>query len=89
MTNYDDIHFVSFKKKQHLRIKSQIGSFICNNRAGGEEANNLLKEMNFNLSFPWNYDPFGIISETRLKHKTYPYAHVPNPEVEKFMNQTN
>jgi hypothetical protein len=72
MINSDDIHFVSFKKKKQLMIKSQIGSFICYNRVAGEEANKLLKEMNFNLSFPWNYDPFGIRSETRLKHKTSP-----------------
>jgi hypothetical protein len=31
MINSDDIHFVAFKKKQQLRIKGQIGSFICNN----------------------------------------------------------
>jgi hypothetical protein len=46
MINSDDIHFVSLKKKQQLRIKGQIGSFICNSRAVGEEANKLLKEMN-------------------------------------------
>ena len=28
--NSDDIHFVSLKKKQQLRIKGQIGPFICN-----------------------------------------------------------
>jgi hypothetical protein len=44
MINSDDIHFVAFKKKQQLRIKGQIGSFICNNRAAGEEANKLLKK---------------------------------------------
>jgi hypothetical protein len=51
MINSDDIHFVAFKKKQQLRIKGQIGYFICNNRAAGEEANKLLKEMKFNLKF--------------------------------------
>jgi hypothetical protein len=89
MINSDDIHFVPFKKKQQLRIKSQIGSFICNNRAIGEEANKLLKEMGFSLNFPWNYDPFDIIEEIRLKHKIYPYAHVPKPEIIFFMNQTD
>jgi hypothetical protein len=29
--NSDDIHFVSLKKKQQLRIKGQIGPFIYNN----------------------------------------------------------
>jgi hypothetical protein len=89
MINSDDIHFVSFKKKQQLKIKIQIGSFICNSRAAGEEANNLLKQMDFSLNFPWNYDPFGIISKIRLKQKTSPYAHVPKPEIEKFMNHTD
>jgi hypothetical protein len=36
--NSDDIHFVSLKKRQQLRIKVQIGSFICNSRGAGEEA---------------------------------------------------
>jgi hypothetical protein len=58
MINSDDIHFVAFKKKQQLRIKGQIGSFICNNRAAGEEANKLLQEMKFRQSFTWHYDPF-------------------------------
>jgi hypothetical protein len=30
MINSYDIHFVSLKKKQQLRIKGKIGSFICN-----------------------------------------------------------
>ena len=88
MINSDDIHFVAFKKKQQLKIKVQIGSFICNSRAAREEANKLLKEMKFSLNVPWHYDPYGIIAETRLKNKIYPYAHVPKPEIEKFMNQT-
>ena len=67
LINSDDIHFVSFRKKKQLKIKIPTGSFICNNRAAGEEANNILKEMNFSRSFLWNYDPFGIISEIRLK----------------------
>jgi hypothetical protein len=88
MINSDDIHFVAFKKKQQLRIKGQIGSFICNSRATGEEANKLLLEMKFKQSFPWHYDPCGVIAETRLRNKISPYAHVPKPEIEKFMNQT-
>jgi len=47
MINSDDIHFVSLKKKHLLRIKGQIGSFICNSRGIGEEADILLKEMKF------------------------------------------
>jgi hypothetical protein len=86
--NSDDIHFVSLKKKQQLRIKGQIGSFICNNRGTGEEADRMLKEMKFFMSFPWHYDPHGIISEMRVKNKNISYVHVSKPEIEKFTNQT-
>ena len=86
MINSDDIHFVAFKKKQQLRIKGQIGPFICNSRATGEMADKLLKETKVSISFPWHYDPCGIIVETRLKNKISPYAHVPKPKIEKFMN---
>jgi hypothetical protein len=86
--NSDDIHFVSLKKKQQLRIKGQIGSFICNNRGAGEEADRMLREMKFSMSFPWHYDPCGIISEMRVKNKNIPYVHESRPEVEKFANQT-
>jgi hypothetical protein len=86
--NSDDIHFVSLKKKQQLRIKGQIGSFICNNRGAGDEADKLLREMKFPTSFAWHYDPYGIISEMRVRNKTAPYAHEPRPEIEKFANKT-
>ena len=88
MINLDDIHFVAFKKKQQLRIKGQIGPFIYNSRTTGEMVNKILKDMKFNISFMWLYDPCGIIVETRLRNKISPYAHVPKPEVEKFMNQS-
>jgi hypothetical protein len=61
MINLDEIHFVVAKKKSQFIIKTHIGPFICNNKATGEEANNLLKQMKFPLSFTWSYDPFGII----------------------------
>ena len=67
MINSDDIHFVSLNKKQQMRIKGQIGSFICNSRAAGEEAKKILKEMKFVISFPWHYCcweiiPYGLAS---------------------------
>jgi hypothetical protein len=77
-----------FKKKQQLQIKVQIGPFICNNRGVGDEAGKLLKEMKFPTSFIWHYDPYGIISDMRLKNKTGQYVHEPRPEIEKFANQT-
>jgi hypothetical protein len=87
MINSDDIHFVSLKKKQQLRIKGKIGSFICNIRGVGEEADRLLKEMKFHVSFLWHYDPCRIILEMRVKNKNVPYVHTPKPEIEKFANQ--
>jgi hypothetical protein len=87
MINLDDIHFVSLKKKQQLRIKGHIGSLICNSRAIGEEANKLLKEMKFSTSFLWQYDSCGITTEMMSKNKSSPYVHEPKPEIEKFMNQ--
>jgi hypothetical protein len=88
MINSDDIHFVSLKKKRQLRIKGQIGSFICNNRGVGEEVDRLLKEMKFFMSFTWHYDPYGIISEMRIKNKNISYVDESRPEVDKFSNQT-
>jgi hypothetical protein len=85
--NSDHIHFVSLKKKQQLRIKGQIGSFICNSRGAGEEADRMLKEMKFSTSFIWHYDPCGIISDMRVKNKNALYAHESKPEIEKFANQ--
>jgi len=43
--------------------------------------------MEFHLRFTWSYDPFGIISELRTKHKTTPYVHTQRPYIEKYMNQ--
>ena len=57
--NSDDIHFVSLKKKQQLRIKGQIGSFICNSRGTGEEVDRMLKEMKFLQVSPGTMIPVG------------------------------
>ena len=86
--NSDDIHFVSLKKKQQLRIKGKIGSFICNSRGAGDEGDRMLRDMKFLTSFTWHYDPCGIIYEMRVKNKNVPYAHESKPEIEKFANQT-
>jgi hypothetical protein len=48
----------------------------------------MLKEMKFFMSFPWHYDPCGMISEMRVKNKNIPYVHESKPEIEKFTNQT-
>jgi hypothetical protein len=46
-----------------------------------------LKEMRYDASFLWKYDPCGIISEMRVKNKNIPYVHSPKPKIEKFTNQ--
>jgi hypothetical protein len=81
MINLVDIHFVSLKKKPRLRIKRKIGSFICNSQDVGEEADKLLKEMKFETSFMWHYDPCGIIMEMRVKKKNISYVHAPKPKI--------
>jgi hypothetical protein len=86
MINFDDSHLVSLMKKQQLRIKGHISSFIYNSRGTGEEADKLLKEMKLFMSFTWHYDPCGIISEMRVKNKNIPYVHESRPEVKKFAN---
>jgi hypothetical protein len=48
----------------------------------------MLREMKLFTSFPWNYDPCGIISEMRVKNKNILYVHESKPEIEKFANQT-
>lgn len=77
----DDLHFVAAKKKSQFKIKAWVGPFICNTMAAGKDANFLLKQMNFKLSFTWSYDPFGIISKLSVEQKTTPYTHTPKPEI--------
>jgi len=86
MINVDELHFVSAKKKSQFRIKSHIGPFICNNRVAGEEADKILKEMNFTHSFTWSYDPWGIISKKRVENNSIAYIHTQRPEIEKYIN---
>ena len=79
MFNFDEVHFVSTKKKSQFRIKMKVGPFICNNNIIGEEADIILKEMNFSLSFTWSYDPLQSISKLRVENKTTPYIHTHRP----------
>ena len=82
----DVLRFVSGKIKSQFKIKSKIGSFICNTRSAGIEADAILKRMNFQPSFTWYYDPFSIISNLRVEFKKTPYNHTLRPVIEKFMN---
>ena len=83
----DEVHFVSSKKKSQFKLKAKVGTFICNTRFAGREADKILKSMNLQPKFTWSYDPFGIISVLRVQLKATPYNHTPRPELENFMNQ--
>ena len=83
----DEMNFISRKRKYQFKIKSQVGSFICNTRSAGIEADLILKQMGFQPSFTWSYDPFSIISNLRVELKTTPYNHTPRLEIEKFKNK--
>jgi len=69
-----------------MMIKGKIGSSICNSWATREEVDKLLKEIKFNTSFIWRYEPSGVIAEMRSQNKSSPYAHTLKPEIEKYMN---
>ena len=87
MLNSDYIHFIVAKKKSQFWIKTQVDPFICNTRTAGEEADNMLKEMKFSLSFTWSYDPCGIILKLIVENKSTPYIHTSRPKIEKYVNQ--
>lgn len=70
-------------KKPQFKIKTQIGPFICNNKAAGEEVDKYLKEMQFNLSFTWSYDQLGVISKLTVEKKSTTYLHTFRLEIER------
>jgi len=84
--NVDEVHFVAAKKKSQFKLKAQVGPFIYNTRAAGEEENKLLKEK-FGLSFTWSYDPMGVISKLRVENKFTAYHHTTRHEIEQYKNQ--
>lgn len=87
MINEDEVLFLSANKKSEFKIKSQIGPFICNSKAAGDEEDKMLKEMKFTHSFTWSYDPMGIISKKRMDNKSTPYIHTHRLEIEQYMNK--
>lgn len=85
--NSNEIHFISAKKKTQIKIKNQIGPFICINRNLGKEANRFLQEFKFRNNLKWNYDPLGVISKLRVKLKLTPFIHESKTKIEKYSNQ--
>jgi len=49
--NMDELHFISGKRRSLFKIKARVGSFICNTRSAGLEANDILKHMGFQPRF--------------------------------------
>ena len=86
--NVDAIHFMASKKKTQFKLKNQIGPFIVNNRDAEKEIEKRLSELKFQVSFPWNYDPQGLLNNISVKNKLPPFIHEPNPDIENFSNHT-
>ena len=82
MINMDDLHFVSGKRKSQLKLKENIGSFICNTKSVGAEDDAMLKKMGFQPVFTWSYDPHGIIYTLRIELKTNSYTHTSKAKIE-------
>lgn len=87
MINSDEVRFVKAKKKAQLRIKDQLGPFICNNREEGKEAEEILQRLKLKQSFIWRYDPLDFICDRRQKNKLSPYVHHKVPKIERYENQ--
>lgn len=87
MIDSDQIHFMKEKKKAQLRIKDQLGPFVCNNREAGRIAEEILKRMHLKKSIIWPYDPHSFICNRRQKHNLSPYIHPNIPEIEQYANQ--
>ena len=87
MINMDELHFFSGKRKAQFKLKASIGSFICNTRSVGAEADAMLKKTGFQPSFTWSYDPHGIISTLRVELKRTSYTHTSKAKIEKYMNR--
>lgn len=87
MINSDEVHFVRAKKKGQLRIKDQLGPFICNSREVGREGDEILQRLKLKQSLMWTYDPYNLICNRRQKNKLSPYIHHRIPEIEQYANQ--
>jgi len=59
--NLDEVNFVKAKNKAQLKIKDQLGPFICNSREVGKEADLILQRLKLKQSFIWRYDPLDFI----------------------------
>ena len=85
----DVLHFSGKGKKAQLKVKSQLGHFIYNEREQGwREAERMLEALGLQTSFLWApYDPNHFITMRRLKYKLSAYDHHSIPHIEKYANQ--
>jgi hypothetical protein len=83
-------HFSGKGKKAQLKVKSQLGHFLYNERdEGGKEADRILGGFGLKYSFIWKpYDPNNFITMRRLKYKLSAYGHYSLPQIEKYANQS-
>jgi len=56
--NSDEVNFVKAKKKAQLKIKDQLGPFICNIKEAGKDADLILQRLKLNKAsygdtIPW------------------------------------
>jgi len=87
MLNMDEVHFVSYKKKELFKLKTHIWPYIINTKVAAKEIEEILSHMKFKHNFSWSYDPQVIISKLILEQKSTPYAHTSRPEIEQYANQ--
>ena len=86
--NANLVYFFNAKKKAQLRIKNQLGPFVCNTREAWKEAEIILEgHLKLQKSFGWvPYDPNSFICDRRMKNRLSPYIHHRIPEIEQFAN---
>lgn len=88
MIHTNMVHFCKAKKKAQLRIKNQLGPFVCNDREVWREVEIILEDhLKLHKSFGWRpYDSNSFICDRRMKNKLSPYIHHRIPEIEQFEN---
>lgn len=71
MINAELIHFCNVKKKAQLRIKNQLGPFVCNTREAWKVVEKIREEqLKLQKSFEWKpYDPNSFICDRRMKNR--------------------